>query len=270
MAIASDSGGYLYGATWGDGVFRSVDDGLTWTHTGPGLASPWVRCVATRDTLEVFAGCWGQGRGLSRSTDAGDSWNLITGPLGNISVTALAIDFNGDILIATMEKEIYRSTDDGETWTMDTIWIPGAVQAPRSPGEQHLAGASTEWIFTFARREERMFAADTLGTFFRYSRPVSEVGFSGGSVPVSVRLHQNYPNPFNPSTSIEYTLPHSGYTTLRVYNILGEEVARLADGGHAAGSFKANWDATGLPSGVYFYRLIVGEHVQTMKAVLMK
>jgi len=57
---------------------------------------------------------------------------------------------------------------------------------------------------------------------------------------------------------------------LRVYNILGEEVARLADGGHAAGSFKANWDATGLPSGVYFYRLIVGEHVQTMKAVLMK
>jgi hypothetical protein len=58
--------------------------------------------------------------------------------------------------------------------------------------------------------------------------------------------------------------------TLKVYNVLGEEVAALIAGDHAAGTFRATWDASGLPSGVYFYRLMAGEYVQTKKAVLMK
>jgi hypothetical protein len=58
--------------------------------------------------------------------------------------------------------------------------------------------------------------------------------------------------------------------TLKVYNVLGEEVATLVPGDHAAGTFKATWDASGMPSGVYFYRLTVGERVQTRKMILMK
>ena len=90
------------------------------------------------------------------------------------------------------------------------------------------------------------------------------------SVPEAYRLWQNYPNPFNPSTTIEYALPYSGYVTMRVYNILGEEVATLLAGDHAPGTFKATWDASILPSGVYFYRLTAGEYVQTRKMILMK
>jgi hypothetical protein len=78
------------------------------------------------------------------------------------------------------------------------------------------------------------------------------------------------PNPFNPSTTIEYALPHAGLVTLKVYNVLGEEVAVLITGDHAAGTFKATWDASDMPSGVYFYRLTAGEYVQTKKAVLMR
>ena len=81
---------------------------------------------------------------------------------------------------------------------------------------------------------------------------------------------QHTPNSFNPSTTIEFAQPHAGYVTLIVYNVLGEEVANLITGDHAAGTFKATWDASGLPSGVYFYRLTSGEYVQTKKMVLMR
>ena len=92
----------------------------------------------------------------------------------------------------------------------------------------------------------------------------------GASAEFTFRLSSNYPNPFNPSTTIEYTLPHAGYATLRVYNVLGEDVATLLDGEKAVGTFTATWDASGMPSGVYFYRLTVGEYVQTRKMVLMR
>jgi len=88
--------------------------------------------------------------------------------------------------------------------------------------------------------------------------------------PAEYSLEQNYPNPFNPSTTIEIALPHSGFVTLKIYNVLGEGVTTLVEGNHAAGTFKATWDASGLPSGVYFYRLVAGEYVQTKKMVLIK
>jgi hypothetical protein len=69
---------------------------------------------------------------------------------------------------------------------------------------------------------------------------------------------------------IEFALPHAGYVTLSVHNILGQEVATLIAGEHTAGAFKVTWDASGLPSGVYYYRLAAGWYVQTMKMVLMK
>ncbi|MCK5572032.1 MAG: T9SS type A sorting domain-containing protein [Bacteroidetes bacterium] len=80
-------------------------------------------------------------------------------------------------------------------------------------------------------------------------------------------MRDDYPSP---STSVEFALPHTGYVTLKVYNVLGEEVATLIVGDHAAGNFKATWDASGLPSGVYFYRLSAGDYVGTKAMVVMK
>jgi hypothetical protein len=90
------------------------------------------------------------------------------------------------------------------------------------------------------------------------------------SAPRDLRLQQNYPNPFNPTTTIEFALPHVGYATLKAYNVLGEEVATLVSGDYAAGTFKATWNASGMPSGVYFYRLTAGEYVHTKKMLLTK
>ena len=90
------------------------------------------------------------------------------------------------------------------------------------------------------------------------------------SLPEQFMLSQNYPNPFNPSTTIEFALPHAGFVTLKVYNVLGEEVATLIAGDHPAGTFKATWDASEMPSGVYFYRLTAGNYVQTKTMVLFR
>jgi hypothetical protein len=91
-------------------------------------------------------------------------------------------------------------------------------------------------------------------------------------------LYQNYPNPLlkallwsNPSTTIEFALAKPGWVTLRIYNILGQEVAELVSENLGAGSYEYNWDAAGLASGVYYYRLETNNgFVQTKKMLLIR
>jgi hypothetical protein len=90
------------------------------------------------------------------------------------------------------------------------------------------------------------------------------------SLPTKFSLSQNYPNPFNPSTVISYSIPQSGNVTLKVYNILGQEVATVFHGFQSAGSYTANFDAAKLASGVYFYRLQAGQFSETKKMMFMK
>ncbi len=90
------------------------------------------------------------------------------------------------------------------------------------------------------------------------------------TTPKSFALSQNYPNPFNPTTQINYTVPQNGFVTLKVYNVLGQEVASLFAGQQTAGSHFVTFDGNKLASGVYFYRLQSGSNSVTMKMVLMK
>ena len=92
----------------------------------------------------------------------------------------------------------------------------------------------------------------------------------GPDIPTELRLFPNYPNPFNPSTQIRYALPIAGEVSLVVFNSAGQEVAKLLREKRQPGVYTVRWDASGMPSGVYFYRLTAGEYVQTRKAVLMK
>ena len=88
--------------------------------------------------------------------------------------------------------------------------------------------------------------------------------------PQDFHLFQNYPNPFNPNTTIEFVLPKSVFMTLKIYNILGQEVATLVSERLAAGNYKYEWDASGLASGVYMYRLEAGKFKQVRKMLLVR
>jgi len=95
-------------------------------------------------------------------------------------------------------------------------------------------------------------------------------GVEDQSLPRHYALRQNHPNPFNPSTVIRYSLQEEGYVSLRVFNILGETVGSLVQERQGAGEYSVTFDATGLGSGVYYYRLESGTFVASKKMVLLK
>ncbi|MDH3269120.1 MAG: T9SS type A sorting domain-containing protein, partial [Ignavibacteria bacterium] len=89
-------------------------------------------------------------------------------------------------------------------------------------------------------------------------------------LPVVHSLFQNFPNPFNPATTVKYQIPEFSFVTLKVYDVLGSEIVTLVNNGKPAGSYEVEFNATTLPSGVYFYRLQSGSFVETKKMILLK
>jgi hypothetical protein len=110
--------------------------------------------------------------------------------------------------------------------------------------------------------------ANNTGVIFRHTGPTA-VG-PGQQKPLAFALSQNYPNPFNPNTTISYSLPRQMKATLKVFNILGQEVATLVNEVQSPGQHSINFSASNLASGVYLYRLQAGEFAATYKMVLMK
>ena len=100
-------------------------------------------------------------------------------------------------------------------------------------------------------------------------RLVSEIENEGNQVS-DYKLYQNYPNPFNPSTRIEYEIPEVSFVTLKVYDVLGNEIATLVNEGKPAGSYEVEFNASNLTSGIYFYQLNAGSFIETNKMILLK
>ncbi len=99
---------------------------------------------------------------------------------------------------------------------------------------------------------------------------ITDVDETSSSVPVEFRLEQNYPNPFNPTTTILFALPRRAEVKLKIYDLLGREVATLLDKELQPGEYKVNFEARGLQSGIYFYRIEASGFVQTRKLTLLK
>jgi hypothetical protein len=116
------------------------------------------------------------------------------------------------------------------------------------------AGGEDAWVLKFS--------ADTATTGVK--------ALYNSELPEKFNLYQNYPNPFNPSTTIKFSLPSSSYATLKIYNALGEEIAVLVNKELTTGTYEIEWDASDLPSGIYFYQLKTDGYVETKKMILMK
>ena len=118
---------------------------------------------------------------------------------------------------------------------------------------------------------------DEIFLFFDYNRWISYSNVTTSIevieseiIPNEYSLTQNYPNPFNPSTTLKYEIPKESYITLKVYDILGREVATLVNEQQKAGYYEVEWDAVNNSSGIYFYRIQAGEFVGTKKMMLVK
>jgi hypothetical protein len=102
---------------------------------------------------------------------------------------------------------------------------------------------------------------------FKYSKIVE---VNGSQSPKTFKLNQNYPNPFNPTTTISYSVPEQSFVSLKVYNVLGKEVASLVSNQVEAGIHKVNFNASNLSSGIYFYTIKAGKFTATKKLMLLK
>jgi hypothetical protein len=111
-----------------------------------------------------------------------------------------------------------------------------------------------------------------IGNYLFYNQTNPPVGIAAQPVnpPEKFELFQNYPNPFNPATNIGFRISGFGFVSLKVYNVTGREVAALVSENLIPGEYKYRWDAGGLASGVYFYKLEAGSFVQTKEMLLIR
>ncbi|MBX2992093.1 MAG: VCBS repeat-containing protein [Bacteroidetes bacterium] len=152
------------------------------------------------------------------------------------------------------------------------------IALPRSLPQPGNVSAGTEWLLTGLPQGQYRWALRAIDAAYAGSETATGEFVIGGpttvgtedNLPRSFALEQNYPNPFNPSTTIEFALPHTNFVTLTLYNILGQEVRTLVSERMDAGTYQVQFNAGGLPSGAYIYRLHAGGFVQTRKLLLLK
>lgn len=229
------------------GVVRSLNGG-PWISNSTGLSNATVLALATNNAY-VFAGT---SDGVYRSSDGGSNWTLVNNGLTNSGVTSLAV-FQS-FLFAGTSRGVFRSSDNGESWT--------------DVGE----GILNRYTVSLAADDSMLYA----GTFDggAYRRPLVDLTVSvtgeGTGGPVEYYLYQNYPNPFNPVTRIEYQLPTTCHVSLKIFDLLGREVATLVNQSQQPGKHQLSWDANNNPSGVYLYRLSAGSYMTTRKMLLVR
>lgn len=166
-----------------------------------------------------------------------------------------------------------RSTDGGDTWTDYRVSNHHYKPAPIGGLGQGYQGDNIG-MTSVGNTLWPVWMDNSSGLYQIWTCPIDipslSVEMTDRSTPEAFRLAQNYPNPFNPSTKIEFQLPSSGIAELKVFDVRGKEVATIVDRHLDAGTYTATFDASGLSSGVYFYRLSSGDGRQTRKMILMR
>lgn len=132
------------------------------------------------------------------------------------------------------------------------------------------AGQEIEIVFALVAGDNLAdLQANTAAAKLKYNTVLGIVNYNS-EIPNNYFLSQNYPNPFNPSTVIKFSITQPGLTSLKIYNMLGKEVADLVNSNLQTGSYDVEWNASGFGSGVYFYRIQSGNFIETKRMLLLK
>ncbi|MCX6150282.1 MAG: YCF48-related protein [Ignavibacteriales bacterium] len=233
-------------------ILKTIDGGATWNSQ-----------FTTSNTLysvlfaDAYIGGAVGGYGYTYSTtDGGTNWTPKPNYIGNFrclcGINSLTIWVVGE------NSNIYKSTDGGLTWAKQ---LTNNNYSNTNFYDAQFVDANNGWV-----------VGDN-GTILRTTcgGVVTSVWENrSDEIPRSFLLSQNYPNPFNPSTIISFSLPTQSFTSLKVFDLLGREVTTIVSEEMAAGSYMRTWNAEGLPSGIYFYRLQADNFSETKKLMVIK
>jgi len=256
-SFLSDGKGYLYLSGHYPGkIFRKPISGNSWVTDTAGIPKTvnYFNFMSAHPDGTIF----GTARYVSwLYKRVNNAWAPVTIPAGDV-ITAMSIDNSGNIFIAlenwavypSVDIGVYYSQDKGATWNyvaLDSILVNSLVSF----------GASTYAI------------TNGYGVYLLNPGNATTVK-SLSTLPKNFELYQNYPNPFNPSTVISYQMPTAGHVVLKIYDILGRDVATLVNEEKSAGNYKVTFNGSRLASGMYFYQLKAGDYLQTKKLMLLK
>jgi hypothetical protein len=274
MLFAQGTKNVWLGTGYGDGggtavrVFKSTDQGQTWSFTDTPLATggPFygIRTLAFADSLTGFAGSFQNvydknATTLVKTTDGGLSWRAVTSLTIEPSTLQYVPHTNNATIVASSGQGFAYSNDAGDTWKIAASTQPTFSLSFASPR----AGWATSQFFVPGKILKLLNDLSTAVA----ERPTAQ--------PEGFHLAQNYPNPFNPSTIIQYELPKSAQVRLAIYNLLGEKIRTLVDASESAGIKQTTWDGRDehgqrVSNGIYLYRLDAGTFSMTRRLLLMK
>lgn len=241
--------------------YKSTDNGLNWD---PITNISYFNIITFySETGKLWAGTID---GAWLSTNSGASWIQRSSGLTSDPYSSSFVRVNG-VLISSLKfggSGIYKTTNDGLNWTNFGDGLPFL--------------SSIEKLYVY---NGKILAATSNGIWQRnINEIVTGVIPQNNNIPQSFELYQNYPNPFNPSTKIKFSIPKSNSpleggrggdkTVLKIYDVLGKEIAELVNEELKPGSYEIEWNAANFPSGIYYYKLTAGDFFETKKMVLIK
>ncbi len=230
-------------------VHNTTDGGNTWN--AQGIGGSWISSVFFLDTLRGWA--VGDEGFIGKTVDGGKDWlGSYVGPyLRQYTSVFFADTSNGWAAISS--GGIIHTTDGGNSWIIqrsDTSGYPVI-------NSLYILNKNNGWAVG-----NGIVLHTTNGGVTAIDNPSPQ--------PSAFRLFQNYPNPFNPTTIIQYAIGNRQYVTLKIYDMLGREVASLVNANKQSGNYSISFNASNLASGVYFYKLTAGSFISIKKMLLVK
>ncbi|MGE5437489.1 MAG: T9SS type A sorting domain-containing protein [Syntrophothermus sp.] len=256
-------------------IKKTTDGGLTWYEPVSALECFNLTDIYFVDSLTGYItghrGDFEKKGGIQKTTDGGNTWSVKTNLL-NLhqiyfidSITGFAY---GNIFFYRNDyygsSFFLKTTDKGESWEFYYMNSDHTFYKMFYSNEYFYAGGSKGFIAKssdYGKNWINLCQKDTVSSIKDGSLFIENENYS---------LNQNYPNPFNPTTTIKFSLPKEEFVEIIIYDVLGNEVARVVKENFSPGSYEREWDASKISSGIYYLSMKAGEFSQTRKMILMK
>ncbi|MBV6479984.1 MAG: Ycf48-like protein [Ignavibacteria bacterium] len=246
----------IYLGTSNGKIFVTSNNGTNWTtQTGyPYVSDLWVDHANDDVCYATFTGFTAD-KHVYKTTNGGMNWFSITGNLPNIPVNSIAVrHLTPKMIFAGTDLGIYKSTDEGSTWVSFNSGLPNI----EINDLKYKEGPKVLLAATYGRGCYK-FDVSGLVSINEENSHITDY-----------KLYQNFPNPFNPSTTIKFEIPEKGFVTLKIYDLLGNEIESAFGRLLTAGSYEFNFYAERYSSGIYFYKLITDKSVYSKSMLLIK
>lgn len=288
-------GDTVYAGCYFAGVFRSTNNGMNFSRFALGEGD--LLHSIFKNSPDFLLGLLG---GIYRSSNHGANWFVSHNGITNLDIRSIVQSAN-KIYCGTYGGGVFVTANNGVIWSSWNAGLTGLriyklysrgnnlFASVYGKGINYFDNSSGNWtdinqgltdtnIVSIAVNDEFIFAGAASGKVWKrsLSEIVTGISLLNNNTAGDFRLFQNYPNPFNPSTSLEFSIPvfHSNsgkvFVTLKIYDILGEEIETLVSENLKPGKYKYLFDGNKLSSGVYFYKLSAGGFTETRKMLLLK